>query len=348
MACLERRVERRDSLDGMGESAGSSTYGVSAQLVGTSSGTVCELHRLTYTGSRVGPGYRWITKLIARFIAGISCGVAICLVPPFLSFMAKLSPELSTKSGLVGTMNQVGIVTGLFSAQLAGLLLTGSVSAVSPFHRKDPECEERRKADSQKGDIPGSWRYVVTISGVISVLQIAFGVRVPDPLEPGKSIAPEPSDPEAIFDPTIDNEDTGTTDAGRLTIKNAATRPERMVMLTRVATSPLLPGEPTTAPTFGTSGHDTQLPLRELLSNTSLRGPTLLCAAIMSLQQFSGVNAVMFYSTPVLRPLLPASAGMLGIGITLVNAVMTLPAIFLVDVSHHSLAISAQLCGGLS
>jgi hypothetical protein len=53
----------------------------------------------------------------------------------------------------------------------------------------------------------------------------------------------------------------------------------------------------------------------------------------MCLQQFSGVNAVMFYSTPVLRPLLPGSAGLIGIGITLVNAIMTLPAIFLVDVS---------------
>jgi len=54
----------------------------------------------------------------------------------------------------------------------------------------------------------------------------------------------------------------------------------------------------------------------------------------MALQQFGGINAVMFYSTPVLRPLLPNAAGLLGIGITLVNAVMTLPAIFLVDVSH--------------
>jgi SP family facilitated glucose transporter-like MFS transporter 3 len=89
--------------------------------------------------------------------------------------------------------------------------------------------------------------------------------------------------------------------------------------------SPLLnPSSPTS---------DTQLPLRDLLSNTALRGPTILCAVIMALQQFGGINAVMFYSTPVLRPLLPNAAGLLGIGITLVNAIMTLPAIFLVDVS---------------
>jgi len=57
----------------------------------------------------------------------------------------------------------------------------------------------------------------------------------------------------------------------------------------------------------------------------------------MALQQFGGINAVMFYSTPVLRPLLPNAAGLLGIGITLVNAIMTLPAIFLVDVSPLNL-----------
>lgn len=77
-----------------------------------------------------------------------------------------------------------------------------------------------------------------------------------------------------------------------------------------------------------------QLPLRELLSNTSLRGTILLCATVISFQVLSGVNAVMFYSTPVLRPLLPNTAGFIGIGIASMNALMTLPAVFMVDVSY--------------
>ena len=78
---------------------------------------------------------------------------------------------------------------------------------------------------------------------------------------------------------------------------------------------------------------ETQLPLRELLSNTSLRGPTLLCASILCLQQLSGVNAVLFYSTPVLKPLMPASAGSIGLQITFVNILMTIVALFLIEVS---------------
>lgn len=90
-----------------------------------------------------------------------------------------------------------------------------------------------------------------------------------------------------------------------------------------IAASPLLPSSQQTV----------QLNLRQILSNPSLRGPSLLCAAIMALQQLSGVNAVMFYSTPVLRPLLPTSVGLVGIGITIVNAIMTVPAMLLMDVS---------------
>lgn len=44
---------------------------------------------------------------------------------------------------------------------------------------------------------------------------------------------------------------------------------------------------------------------------------------------------MMFYSTPVLRPLLPNTAGLIGIGIAIINALMTLPAVFMVDVSYE-------------
>ena len=66
-----------------------------------------------------------------------------------------------------------------------------------------------------------------------------------------------------------------------------------------------------------------------------MRGPVLLCASILALQQLCGVNAVMFYSTPVLKPLMPALAGAIGISITFINALMTVVAIFLVDVSCY-------------
>jgi hypothetical protein len=54
----------------------------------------------------------------------------------------------------------------------------------------------------------------------------------------------------------------------------------------------------------------------------------------MIIQQASGVNAVLFYSARILTSVLPASAGVISVGITVVNALMTVPPIFLVDVSR--------------
>jgi hypothetical protein len=46
---------------------------------------------------------------------------------------------------------------------------------------------------------------------------------------------------------------------------------------------------------------------------------------------------VLFYSTSVLQPIVPDRAGLIGIGIALLNVIMTLPPMFLVDVSRSSL-----------
>lgn len=48
-------------------------------------------------------------------------------------------------------------------------------------------------------------------------------------------------------------------------------------------------------------------------------------------QQFSGVNAILYYSTGILSTLLPSLAPAVGLLITLVNAVMTLPPLWLLD-----------------
>ncbi|KAL7423213.1 Bifunctional purine biosynthesis protein PurH [Cryptotrichosporon argae] len=93
-----------------------------------------------------------------------------------------------------------------------------------------------------------------------------------------------------------------------------------------------------------------QLSIRELVSTPALRAPVALVCAVLVGQQLSGVNAVMFYSTPVLAPLLPTGAGIVAIGVTVVNALMSVPAILLVDrVGRRTLfLVSAALMGAMS
>ena len=75
-------------------------------------------------------------------MAGVSSGIAICLVPPFLSSLAKASPQLSERSGQVGTLHQMAIVIGLFTAQAAGMIFTGMV-CISFMARMSSLREER-------------------------------------------------------------------------------------------------------------------------------------------------------------------------------------------------------------
>lgn len=84
----------------------------------------------------------------------MASGLAITTVPPLLSQISKTSINkvVALHSGSIGILNQLAIVLGIFSAQVAGLAATG-----------------------MKGDRLGGWRYVVSVSGVVAVLQLVAG-----------------------------------------------------------------------------------------------------------------------------------------------------------------------------
>ncbi|WVN87060.1 uncharacterized protein L203_102236 [Cryptococcus depauperatus CBS 7841] len=222
----------------------------------------------------------WAVLALGRLVSGVASGLAICSVPPFLAVLSTVTDELQGKKGLVGTMNQMGVVIGICSAQMSGLILTG-----------------------EKGDIPGSWRYVVLLSGVMAVFQILMA---------GASVYPN------------NRASTISIDSHRLNSNS-------------IDAGPLLPN-----PSPSTPSISHQFTLKQVLASSTLRTPSIFCTLVMALQQLSGVNAVMFYSTPVLKPLLPTSAGVVGVGITVVNALVTLPALFLMDrVSRKTLLLSS-------
>ncbi|KPV76191.1 uncharacterized protein RHOBADRAFT_66170 [Rhodotorula graminis WP1] len=66
-------------------------------------------------------------------------------------------------------------------------------------------------------------------------------------------------------------------------------------------------------------------------SDPAVRKALWTLVAVMLFQQFSGINAVMYYSTKILTAVNPGSAKMVSLYVTLVNLVMTFPAIFLID-----------------
>lgn len=73
--------------------------------------------------------------------------------------------------------------------------------------------------------------------------------------------------------------------------------------------------------------------MSSLFSSPTLRPAILLIAWILATQQLSGINAILNYSASILQRLLPAGAGVISLGISAVNLIMTFPAVLLIDVS---------------
>ncbi|GAA6019977.1 hypothetical protein JCM8202_004939, partial [Rhodotorula sphaerocarpa] len=89
---------------------------------------------------------------------------------------------------------------------------------------------------------------------------------------------------------------------------------------------------------------DTSLSVGQVLrsSDPAIRKSLWTLVAIMLFQQLSGINAVMYYSTSILTAVNPTSAQTVSLFMTLVNLVMTFPAIFLIDrVGRRTLLVAS-------
>ncbi|GAA5869243.1 hypothetical protein JCM16303_000405 [Sporobolomyces ruberrimus] len=75
------------------------------------------------------------------------------------------------------------------------------------------------------------------------------------------------------------------------------------------------------------------LSVKEVLKSTdpTISRPLKALVAVMLCQQLSGINAVMFYSVTILSAVNPASAKKTALFVTIVNLVMTFPAVYLID-----------------
>jgi len=69
----------------------------------------------------------------------------------------------------------------------------------------------------------------------------------------------------------------------------------------------------------------------QLLKARELRRPLLIASFIMSAQQLSGINAVLYYSNAILSKTLPELGPYVSVAITIVNVIMTFPPIFLIE-----------------
>ncbi|POW05329.1 hypothetical protein PSTT_09796 [Puccinia striiformis] len=266
--------------------------------------------------------------LIGRTIIGIGCGINTVLVPIFLSEISPIAIR-----GSVGVMNQLGIVFGIFSSQLVGL----------PLSR------------------PFAWRWIFIISSAVSTLQVLTAPLVTEKFEwlivdPNSSVThdhPNLVSDSDQHDRERDRSNSNLTARGSTSFDSSPDQDfERVALLNPTTVRPnqhLLPETRSTVE---------PLSVRQLLQRWK-EDPALATGMKIVLitqfaQQLSGINAVLYYSTSIMKSVLPTQAIYISLFVTAINVIMTFPAIFLVDrlgrkflllLSASSMAITSLILG---
>ncbi|GAA6020365.1 hypothetical protein JCM11491_000326 [Sporobolomyces phaffii] len=162
---------------------------------------------------------------------------------------------------------------------------------------------------------PGTekWRRISFLSVIVAVVQFGTGWLV---------ASPSPAPPSHAYDHPA-----------------STTRDEER--------APFILPEPdstTTTTTTTTADKVETLTITEVLASRdeSVTRPLKALVATMLFQQFSGINAVMFYSVTILTAVNPASAKATALFVTVVNLVMTFPAVYLIDrVGRRTLVVAS-------
>ena len=207
------------------------------------------------------------TKMIsmARLVYGLCAGIAIVQTPLYLQELAP--PAIR---GAIGTLNQLAVVMGIFTAQLVG---TWAVTTHHP------------------------WQRVPQVSAAVALLQLIVGYvwacESPGWLE---------GDGTALG--------VGSA-AAAAQIRSRLGCTDGVYERVHAQDAPIL-------------GADERPP------RTWAQGIRIVVVTQVA-QQLSGVNAIMYYSTGIMSRVLPHLAPFVGLLITLVNIVMTLPPLWLID-----------------
>jgi MFS family permease len=251
----------------------------------------------------------WVQAIIvARFLCGLASGWTIVVVPMYLTEISPLPWR-----GVLGILNQLGIVVGIFLAQLAGWHFSTFTEWRSIFKVSIGlgvaqllllfNCFESPRFQAAKA---GGW------DAARRNLQLLRGhSQVEDEMSTWKH--------EVDFDDADSISESSSDD--QRTIQRS----------------------------LYVSAHDKQVPnsVWGLLWDRNFRLQVRLCLFIMWLQQCSGINAVMFYSTHFFYNLSgdEQQAKKMTLGVSLLNMLMTLVAVYYVEKKGRRPLLLASLLG---
>ncbi|KAF8303086.1 general substrate transporter [Clavulina sp. PMI_390] len=238
--------------------------------------------------------------MFGRFLIGIGCGLGLCALPLYLAETAPA--RLKDK---VGVLNQLSITIGILATQAIGLPLARS----------------------------SQWRPVPFASALLGVAHAALGVFVNDTpawlAAKGRHSEAESvsrtlhglKDGESL--PSSSQHASGRSTPARIDT-DAEVRAALLAPSSDEPESPELMRPSSLVPPTESVG------VLELITTPDLRRALFIVSLAMIAQQFSGINAVIYYSTDILKEALTVDAGMISVLISVVNVVMTFAPIILI------------------
>ncbi|KAJ3175550.1 Solute carrier 2, facilitated glucose transporter member 3 [Irineochytrium annulatum] len=252
---------------------------------------------------------------LGRFVAGLGAGIGTVVVPLYIS---EISPV--ARRGSLGSLNQLSIVIGVLLSQVAGMFLS-----------------------TREG-----WRILLALTIGPSILQIAlipFSVETPKWLSSHGLVYDARQSLAALRgkDANIEDElaelmssagNNGADDDVEASTSGGGNNSSSADALignragggrTHVVRSPAT--------------------ITELFSTKALRRPLMAAFGLQLAQQFSGINAAVFYSTDIFSKTYSAkTAIMLTLVVSVVNLIMTLISTSLIEkLGRRSLLLAAQI-----
>lgn len=254
-----------------------------------------------------------------RLVTGLGSGMSLVAVPVYLN---DISPPAI--KGSIGVLNQLGVVFGIFVAQSAGVALAS-------------------ESTKKNGKSNSAWRFVPLISACVSVGQLLWGLLVavdgPNSIEHSgipnaRHLAHKVRQRLWTFVPQV------PLDAGSETAYVDSTpypepevtpgeHPEREALLPSPSSSSAGPA--------GLDDLPDPITVKDLFTNSRLSPGMWMIVITQVGQQLGGVNAVLYFSTGIMSAFFEGGenadeiARTISVGITVVNALMTFPPIFLVS-----------------
>ncbi|KAI7851320.1 major facilitator superfamily domain-containing protein [Circinella umbellata] len=279
-----------------------------------------------------------VSSLMAgRFITGLGSGIVTVVVP---AYIAECVPKASR--GFFGTLNQLAIVVGILVAQGIGMawstlaawrsiLAIGIVLAIAQLLLLPFCVDSPRHLASIPGGLNSAKASLLRLRGPpIELVEAEVNEWRNEQMSSSNNNSSGNTATNSQQEPLLQNEEGGEAE-----YQEEQEQQHHHVVSVVESERP-------------------KINVIRLLSSAQHRRPLLIVLLLQLAQQFSGINAVIFYSTSIMSAVFPQSSDLITVYISVVNLLMTIVSAYLMDrvgrrtlflVSSSTMAIMSVLLG---